>query len=156
MPADCRADTIEAPIAGREWYPERYVFNWYDAVLAGPAQGNRAVLLTFVDRMMDHGFGRIRKFLLSVVSPAKLYAQAAELWRYDHNTGDLVVIKCEPGEVVLELRDHIYCTTDVGRDTIAEIYRYAGSLSRISGPMSETHELTPAGNLLVTTRWQSK
>jgi hypothetical protein len=134
------------------WLPEQFVLDWYVAAFKGPCDGKTDAFLQFIDRMMDHGFGRIRKFLLGMIGPKDLVLKAPELWRHDHTTG---VLKTEAdskgGRVILE--NHIYNTTMLSRTAIAEVYRYAAALSRVREVKSR-HHLTPDGSLEVFLSWQ--
>src|SRR6266511_4225141 len=67
---------FDRPIVADAWMPEHYVTGWFEAAFGGPAQSNAAVFRTFLDRMMDHGFGRVRSFFLSMVTPQMLIQKA--------------------------------------------------------------------------------
>src|SRR5262249_8003608 len=122
MTAEVREQTLDPILLSKEMLPERYVMAWYDAVWEGPAKRQQAPFCTFLDRMMDHGFGRVRTVLLGFVAPAQLAEKASGLWRHDHNTGTLTT--STSGTVsTFVLRDHVYTTTPLSRLAIAEIYR---------------------------------
>ena len=80
---------------------------------------------------MDNGFGRVRKLFLAMATPHLLAAKAAELWRHDHSTGDLVTERTSDSSATMILRDHAYLATPLSRLSIAEICRYAVSLSHV-------------------------
>jgi hypothetical protein len=152
MTSEVREETLDPIVLSREMLPERYVMAWYEAVWAGPAQRQQAPFCTFLDRMMDHGFGRVRKVLLGFVSPAQLAVKAAELWRHDHDTGTLTT-STEGCVTTVVLRDHVYTTTPLSRLAIAEIYRYAISLTRGTREPTETHVLDPDGSVRTRITW---
>jgi eukaryotic-like serine/threonine-protein kinase len=150
MPEDVARDTLGAFGIAALWLPERYVMAWYEAVWEGPAQRQSAAFRRFLDCMMDRGFGRVRRFMLSLVTPAQLLARAPGLWRHDHTHGELTCDIAEGG-AVLTLRHHAYLATPLSRLAIAEIYRYAVSLSRTSSVV-EQHAMS-GGVLNVTLKW---
>jgi hypothetical protein len=152
MPADARKETVDAVIISTETLPERYVMAWYEAVWAGPANRQQAAFCGFLDRMMDHGFGRVRKVLLGLVAPPQLAEKASELWRHDHDTGTLTT-STEGSVTTFILRDHVYTTTPLARLAIAEIYRYAMSLARGVHAPTQSHTLERDGSLRVRITW---
>ncbi len=127
---EAAAATVHPVMISDEWLPERFVMAWYDAVWDGPAQRDVTKYAAFIDLMMDNGFGRVRKLLLSIATPQMLARQAPELWRYDHTTGTLACEMPNDHTLVATLRDHVYTTTLISRRSVAEIYRYAISLVR--------------------------
>ena len=131
------------------WLPERHVLAWYQAAFTGPAMREQAAYYTFLDRMMDCGFGRVRRLLLSMAaSPRNVYEKSAELWRHDHTTGELLARPSGPTGCIFDLRDHVYAQSELGRQSIAEIYRYAISLTRAGRSARQRHALE--GTTLVT------
>ncbi|HJL19868.1 MAG TPA: hypothetical protein RMH99_29665 [Sandaracinaceae bacterium LLY-WYZ-13_1] len=151
MSKECRRACIEPIVIGEPMLPERYVLEWYRAAYEGPARRDRAAYFGFIDRMMDHGFGRVRKLLLAMASPNLVARKAQELWRHDHTHGELALVESEPEGVVMRLCDHPYTETPLGRMSVAEIYRYAIALARARNVRSE-HWLV-AGALHVRIRW---
>jgi hypothetical protein len=150
LPDDVRRDTIESPVIAQKWLPERYVMAWYESAWSGPAEQQAARFRLFIDRMMDSGFGRVRKVLLARATPPQLLEQAPELWRHDHTHGELIC-DIKPKMATLTLRDHQYTTTSLSRLAVAEIYRYAVSLSR-TARTEERHKLVD-GDLQVVLEW---
>jgi hypothetical protein len=148
MEPECRAATVDAVVLAGDWLPERYVMSWYEAAWEGPCQRHNKPFLEFIDRMMDHGFGRVRKFLLGIASPSMMVGKAASLWRHDHTDGHFTISMTNPGTVEITLRDHAYVETPLSRLAIAEIYRYAFSLCRVN-EVTMTHSLEATGSLLV-------
>ncbi|AKV03562.1 hypothetical protein AKJ09_10225 [Labilithrix luteola] len=131
LPEDARGATIDDVVIVGEWLPERYVMSWYEAAMGGPAKGDRAAFCTFIDRMMDAGFGTVRKLLLQLASPEVVVGQAPDLWRHDHTHGHLTTKMLDPQTVLFVLKDHVYTTSLVGRLAVTEIYRYALQLTRV-------------------------
>ena len=137
---ETRRATVDPIVISGQWLPERYVMAWYEAVWEGPAGRSNADYLTFLDRMMDNGFGRVRKLFLAMATPHLLAAKAAELWRHDHSTGDLVTERTSDSSATMILRDHAYLATPLSRLSIAEICRYAVSLSHVDD-VAVTHTM---------------
>jgi hypothetical protein len=153
LPADAAIELFDRPIVADAWIPERYVMAWFKAVFGGPARANAAVFRTFLDRMMDHGFGRVRRFFLTMVTPQLMLQKAPDLWRHDHSHGELIVQTLADKHCIVVLRDHAYTKTPLSRLAIAEIYRYAMALSRASG-VEETHRIDDYGQLNVRISWR--
>jgi uncharacterized protein (TIGR02265 family) len=153
MSPTAAVDLFDRPIVADAWMPEHYVTGWLEAAFGGPAQANVTVFRRFLDRMMDHGFGRVRAFLLSMVTPQLLLQKAPELWRHDHSCGELVVPTIAEQHCVVLLRNHVYTRAPLSRLAIAEIYRYALALSRAAG-VEETHRLDDDGQLNVRISWR--
>src|SRR5690606_6138914 len=70
MTEEARRRCIDSIVIEEEMLPERFVLEWYEHAWAGPARRDRDAYDRFLDRMMDHGFGRVRKFLLGMATPA--------------------------------------------------------------------------------------
>lgn len=152
MSAEARARCIEPLVLGEEMLPERFVLEWYETVWAGPAERNRVIYDRFLDTMMDHGFGKVRKFLLGVATPATVVRKCSELWRHDHTHGLLEVSVVTDHHFELTLSDHPYLETPLGRSSIAEIYRYALSLAR-ARRVDAKHWLNSSRVLTVRIDW---
>ena len=151
MPSEVREKTVDAIIISAEMLPERYVMNWYEAVWEGPASRQQAVLFSFLDRMMDHGFGRVRKGLLSASTPAQLAEKAPDLWRRSRH-GDLDDLDRD-GVTTVVLQDHLYTTAPLARLACAEIYRYALSLAKGARSPTQVHRLERDGSLRIRITW---
>lgn len=130
MSEQARRETIKPTAIVPEWLPEAHLMEWYEAVWQGPCAGQEADYGRFIDRTMDHSFGRVQKVLLSIATPLMLAKKSVELWRRDHTHGTLEGEKTGHREVTLTLRDSIQTTTELGRQAIVEIYRYACALTR--------------------------
>lgn len=130
LPADARVALIDSAILTEPWLPERFVMAWQEAVFEGPAHGSDDELRRYIYKVVDSGFGRVRRLLVNLVTPATLCTRAAELWHDEHTHGE---ISAEPtGRVVLiKLRNHPYVTRPIARLVMAESLRHAASLTRV-------------------------
>lgn len=139
LPADVRAALIDSAIITDAWLPERFVMAWQEAVFAGPARGSEDAFRRYVHKVVDAGFGRVRRLLVNLVTPATLCTRAAELWLDEHTHGD---ISAEPSGhvVVIRLRNHPYVTRPIARLVMAESLRHAASLTRVKR-VDEVHRL---------------
>jgi len=146
MPEEARRDTVDTVVVAHEWLPETYVLAWYEAAWEGPAARDNTAYFRFLDRMMDHGFGKVRKFMLSIAgTPHFVASKGSELWRHDHTHGTLTYREDGPHGGLFTLSDHPYIETPLSRASIAEIYRYAAALTRVK-EVKENHSLE--GNAL--------
>jgi hypothetical protein len=151
LPEGTRAATTGHGTSNLEWFPEQYVLDWYQAVWNGPAGGDRKAFFGFLDKMMDLGFGRVRKALLMLAKPALLIDRAEALWRHDHSHGHLQATLLESG-ARLVLTDHPYVSDPMASMAIAEIYRYGFALCRVKN-VTATHRKESADTLLVNVTW---
>jgi hypothetical protein len=138
-----RRETVETGIVGPTWLPERWLMEWHQAVWSGPAAGNEVVFHRFIHRTVTQGFGRVRKLLLTLVTPPTLITRAAELWRDEHTHGVLTA-HVEGRAGTLLLRDHPFAQNKLSALVLAESMRHAATLSRCSSA-HQTHSLTSAG-----------
>jgi hypothetical protein len=153
LPADVRAATVDSLIVAVGWYPERYVMAWFEAAFQDAASHDEAQFHTFLDRMMDHGFGKIRRALLRLASPDMLLGQAATLWSHDHSHGSLTA-QVQRGSACLTLRNHVYTTQPISRAAVTEIYRYGVALTGVRQVLA-MHEIQADGSLRVNLRWRA-
>lgn len=139
LPDEIRAALVDTAILVDPWLPERWVMAWQEAAWMGPAHEDEATFRRYVDRVVDAGFGRVRRLLVNLVTPATLCTRAAELWLDEHTHGD---ISAQPdGRVVtIRLRAHPYVERPVARLVMAESLRHAASLTRAKD-VEETHRL---------------
>ena len=112
---------------------------WQEAVWNGPAQLDEAAFRGWIARTVDAGFGRVRRLLVNLVTPATLCTRAVELWHEEHSHGQ---ITAEPRgqQVLIRLRQHPYVEKPISRMTLAEGLRHAASLTRAKA-VEETHRL---------------
>jgi hypothetical protein len=153
MSEEARQRCLDPVVVHEEMLPERFVLEWYECTWAGPASRSRATYHRFLDRMMDHGFGRVRKLLLGLATPVILAHKAAELWRHDHSHGELAFEMLGDRSLRARLSDHPYVETPLARSSIAEIYRYAMSLTRAKA-VTERHFLADERTLTVHMEWR--
>ncbi len=135
-----------------EWVPERHVITIADAAWDGPCERDRVTFHRLIDQMIELGFGRVRRILLSLANPPILLRRAADLWREDHTHGTFGYVPLAVDAARITLRDHPYVDSPVQRDAFGEGLRYAMSLCNVR---SVTAEATPAppGALYVLLRW---
>jgi hypothetical protein len=149
---DARAALITRPVEPIAWVAERHMMALSEAVFAGPSAGSEDLYRRFVGRMMNHGFGRIRRFVLRWAPPEALLSRAGEFWHHDHTRGELTVA-VERGSAVATLRDHVHTTTRLSRLTAAESFRTALGYTRARDVVA-THDPTPDHVLEVHLRWR--
>ena len=147
-----RRDTVEVAAASLNWMPEAYVLEWYEALWLGPCDKRRDLFLRFLDRMIDAGFGRIRKTLVALATPSMILNKAPSLWEHDHSHGQLQLVALDEGSARVSLSTHPYVETSLSRLATAEIYRYCLSLCRVRDVV-EVHYREPNGALVVCLRW---
>jgi hypothetical protein len=147
LPDETRIATVGPMLSALRWYPTRYVLDWDEARLAGPAHGDEEAFRRSVKRGIDLGFGRVRRTFLSFATPVLLAERAAGLWRHDHTHGELDVDSSarHEGRAWVTLSGHPYVGTTLSRMAFAEVLRYILSLSRAHN-VRETHAL--AGDAL--------
>lgn len=153
LPDVVRAETLDLAAVNLAWVPEAYVLSWYDALWHGPCDKQREVFARFLCRMMDNGFGRVRKAFLAFAKPAMILSKAPTFWRHDHSHGELTVEALEADSAKVKLSDHPYTRTSLGCLATAEIYRYCVTLCRAKH-VTEIHYRDPSGALVVRLRWQ--
>ena len=135
-----------------DWISERVIVSYGLATWEGPAGRDKPSMQKFLRRHVDHGFGRVRRFLLGMAQPARFFESIPRYWRQDHTHG-VLESRVEPGLGVVELRDHPYVESVQMRTGIAEIFRYTVSLMRARN-VTETHALAPDGSLVMRIRWE--
>ena len=155
LPEEARAATMGAELVPLGWHPTRYILDWNDAILEGPAAGDLDAFRQNVDTAMALGFGRVRRTFLRFATPLRLAARAAELWRHEHTHGTVTILDqdIERGTARVHVCDHPFLTRMPSRVAIAEAFRYVLSRSRAKN-VRETHELR-AGELWIHMRWDA-
>jgi hypothetical protein len=150
---DTRVQTVEVPVSPLAWVPERFLVEWHEATLLGPAKGDDEALCRTIDRRIDFGFGRVRKALLGLVGPEGVIRRAGELWKHDHTHGSLTVSVGHDGKSVSgTLSDHLFCQEPIARRALAETFRYIVHLSRGVKIARETHGLQGT-SLFIRVTW---
>jgi hypothetical protein len=135
-----------------DWIPLDDLIEWHLAVWNGPADRNERVFMQHVRATVDQGFGRVKRFLLSVSTPRTLAPRVAALWRDEYSTGRLEVTRLEDHSVQLSLSDHPYVDIPLMQQVIAEVYRYVVSLTQVD-EATEVHAVRDAA-LVVVIRWR--
>jgi hypothetical protein len=135
-----------------DWVSERVIIAYGLVTWEGPAGRDKPTMHKFLRRHVDHGFGRVRRFLLGLAQPARFFESIPTYWRHDHTHG-VVSARLELGLGVVELRDHPYAESVQMRTGIAEIFRYTVSLMRARN-VTETHALASDGALVMRFRWE--
>jgi len=153
LPEDVRRATVENLVVSVGLYPERYVVAWFNAAYETMARRSDRDFFRFLDNMMDHGFGRVRRALLRLATPAFLLDQAESLWRHDHSHGTLKS-EVSRGMAKLKLTDHDYVRDPISRSAVSEIYRYGVQLTGAQ-QVTATHVLTSADTLTVILKWRA-
>jgi len=139
LPADARRVLVDSALITEPWLPERFVMDWQQAVFEGPAGGSDEEFRRYVRKVVDAGFGRVRRLLVNLVTPATLCTRAAELWLDEHTHGEISAVP-KGQVVVIRLRNHPYVTRPIARLVMAESLRYAASLTRVKR-VDEAHRL---------------
>ncbi|HEY6876624.1 MAG TPA: hypothetical protein VI299_01345 [Polyangiales bacterium] len=153
LPEDARIATVDNLVVSVGLYPERYTVAWFNVAYSVMSRRLDREFYSFLDSMMDHGFGRVRRALLRLATPGFLLDQAASLWRHDHSHGTLEV---EVGRGIgkLVLKDHDYVWDTVSRAALAEIFRYGVTLTGAQ-QVTASHAMLDPNVLSVTLRWRA-
>jgi hypothetical protein len=138
LPAEARIIADNALIT-EKWLPENWIIAWQEAVWNGPARKDEDAFRAYVRKVVDAGFGRVRRLLVNLVTPATLCTRAAELWHDEHTHGEITA-QPEGHVVVIRLSAHPYVKRPVSRLVMAESLRHAASLTRAKG-VTETHRV---------------
>lgn len=150
MSSDVRS-TLDGVGTAMSWIPVQHLIDWTFGVWEGPAERNRETMVTYTRRQVDLGFGRVRRALLTLVSPRQLLGRAPELWERD-NIGGVVSVDVAESQAEWTLSEHPYCDTPHARASMAEVLRYCIELTRAKD-VTATHGLY-VGALRVTLRWR--
>src|SRR5436309_12398325 len=70
LPPDVRGALIDSALITEAWLPEGFVMAWQKAVFEGPVRSSDDELHRYIDKVVDHGFGRVRRLLVNLVTPA--------------------------------------------------------------------------------------
>jgi hypothetical protein len=117
----------------------------------GPAGRQAQVFRDFVALTIDLGFGRVKKFFLSMATPAMLAERSERIWREEFSTGRLKGTMLSSTLATLLLIDHPFTESAVTRVVAAESFRRVVSYT-VTTPVREVHTMTPEG-LLIRLRW---
>jgi hypothetical protein len=134
-----------------EWIPLEDLVAWHLAVWRGPAKRDEPTMTRHARLTVDQGFGRVKRFMISLLTPELLAARVVALWRDDYSTGRLETVSIDEHSVQLMLSDHAYVDLPLMRYIISEVYRYILSMTRVQN-VTVTHAVRDA-SLLVTLNW---
>jgi hypothetical protein len=153
LPHAVREATVTPVAIHAEMLPEEHVLAWYQAAWEGPAQRDKAAYNRFLQGMMNHGFGKVRRALLQFAGAQHITRKASELWRHDHNTGELCFVTGDEHSAVVTLADHAYLSTPLARSSLVEILRYAAALG-YNRDVSASYVLESPDLLRVQLSWK--
>jgi hypothetical protein len=148
LPEDTRRKTIDDIVLPVSWYPERFTIDWQEAVLDGPAQKDDAAFFAFIDRGIEQGFGRMRRFFLRLASLEAMVARGPEAWRYQHTHGTMTAKLLDRRRSIYTLRDHPFVRHPLTRRSTAAAWRHIGELAGLKD-MKETHAMEGGETLVV-------
>ena len=123
-------DATAGLIPLEEWIPEEFIIAWAHAVWEGPAQRSEVQFREYVAATIRHGFGRVKTFLLGMMTPESIAPRAQALWRGEHTTGTLTVDVVSPTMMRGRLEDHPYLESPILRMAIGEALRAAVAHTR--------------------------
>ena len=135
-----------------EWLPLGDLIAWHEAVWSGPAQRDEDVMARHARLTVDQGFGRVKRFVISALSPHGLAMRVGPLWREEYSSGELETLAIDDHSVQLSLRDHAYVDNPLMRFIIAEVYRHVLSMTR-ARHVTASHGVRERA-LVVLLRWQ--
>ena len=151
LPSDIRERTAGLlPLP--EWIPVEDLIAWHQVVWSDLAKRDEATMMRQARLTIDQGFGRVKRFVISMLTPELLAGRVVALWRDEYSTGQLETLSVEPGHIQLALTQHAYVDIPLMRNVISEAYRYVLSMTRVQN-VSVTHAVRDAA-LLVNLRWE--
>jgi hypothetical protein len=136
-----------------EWVALEDLIAWHVAVWNGPARRDERIMTEHIHATVDQGFGRVKRFLLSMSTPRSLAPRVVSLWSNEYSIGRLEANFAEERSVRLTLSDHAYIDTSLMRYVISEVFRYVVSLTKAEN-VTSVHALRDA-SLVVVLRWTS-
>jgi hypothetical protein len=101
--------------------------------------------------VVDQGFGRVKRFVLSMATPHTLIPRVTAMWKEEYSTGTLTAESDDPRSVTLSLREHPYVDNPLMRFVIAEALRHVVSLTKVKN-VTENHSVRERA-LLMALRW---
>jgi hypothetical protein len=151
LPADVRERTASGrPL--EKWNAVDDLIAWHKAAWNGPAHRNERLFIDHIHATVDQGFGRVKRFLLSVSTPRSLAPRVAALWREEYSTGRLEASFPEESAVELTLSGHPYVDDPLMRLVISEVFRYVISMTRVQ-KVTVAYGVRDA-SLWVVLRWE--
>ena len=76
LPEKTRKETIDVALISETWIPERWILDWHEAEWKAVG-GDPVAFLRFCDAVVDQGFGKVRRVLIKLVTPALMASRAA-------------------------------------------------------------------------------
>jgi hypothetical protein len=150
LPADVRERTAGMrPLP--DWNALEDLIAWHVAVWNGPAKNDEQIMAQLIDGSVDHGFGHVKRFLLSISTPQSLAPRVVALWREEYSTGRLEASLVEQRSVRLTLHDHPYVDIPLMRLVLAEVFSYVVSLTKVK-QVSAAHAVRDSA-LVVALHW---
>lgn len=150
LPAAVRARTAGlAPLP--EWLPLDDLIAWHFAVWDGPARRDWTIMSQQARLTIDQGFGRVKRLVVSALTPQSLAQRVGPLWRDEYSTGQLEALVIDTNRVQLRLSDHAYVGIPLMARVISEAYRHVLSMTRAHN-VQVAHDVRGAA-LTVNLRW---
>jgi hypothetical protein len=135
-----------------EWIPLEDLVAWHVAVWTGLAKRDEPTMTRHARLTVDQGFGRVKRFVISLLTPETLAARVVSLWSDEYSTGRLEALSIDAHNVQLALSDHAYVELPLMRYIISEVYCYVLGMTRAQN-VTVTHAVRDA-SLLVSLRWE--
>jgi hypothetical protein len=131
LPGDVRERTAGMrPLL--KWNAVGDLIAWHHAVWDGPARRDEKIMTEHIHATLDQGFGRVKRFLLSLSTPRTLAPRVASLWREEYSTGQLAATFPEEQVVELTLTDHPFVEDPLMRFVMCEVFRYVIGMTRVT------------------------
>lgn len=134
-----------------DWLPLGDLIAWHNAVWDGPVKRDKLLMKEHARVVIDQGFGRVKRFVLSMATPHALIPRVTAMWQEEYSTGTLTAESEGPDSVTLCLREHPYVDNPLMRFVIAEALRHVVSLTKVEN-VTETHSVRER-SLLIAMRW---
>jgi hypothetical protein len=148
---ETRRVMLQEPLLAVSWYPSWMLIDWCQSVWEGPARRREPVFATFIDRMLDVGWGPMRRIFVGMLTPGLLASRAAKEWRNEHSHGTVEVDLGERGATAT-FRDTPFIEVELLQFGLAESFRHLISLSRVPN-VREAHRMEN-GKLVVDLVWR--
>ena len=145
---EARRRTIDDIVLPVSWYPERYGMEWEEAVWNGPAEKLDSAFFAFIDRSIEHGFGRMRRFFLRLTTLEAMIARGPDAWRYQHTHGTMTAKLVSRTSSIYTLTDHPFVKNPLTRRATAAAWRHIGELAGLRN-MRESHAMEGPDTLVV-------
>jgi hypothetical protein len=152
LPRDSREALWQGGIVvATGWVAERHMVKLAEAVYQGPAHGSMEVYRNYIQKVIELGFGRVRRLLVQFAHPHTVLRRAPELWRHDHSHGELT-IEIEEKSALTVVTHDVLTATQLSRATCAEMFRAVLSLTKAK-EVKQEHGLDADGRLRVLLKW---